>query len=138
MFEEIERVGDVLDLLQSTTHNGFPVVYTSAVMRTYSRIGSLAGLIQRKHLAVLLLQKAFHAELPTVPFHDTGENDNPGPSALAAYSIALEGSPHKRADARKQALPLSPLMAPDSPRIGPRRTGASFILRDHASMSEVL
>ena len=61
VLQEIERVGDVIDLMQSTSHNGFPVVYSPAALRTYPRIGSLAGLVMRKHLAVLLVRKAFHA-----------------------------------------------------------------------------
>jgi chloride channel 7 len=61
VFEEIMRAGDVLRILQSNEHNGFPVVFSASVMRAYPRIGSLAGLIERKHLAVLLIKKAFHA-----------------------------------------------------------------------------
>ena len=37
------------------------VVYSATAMHTYPRIGSLAGIILRKHVAVLLARKAFHA-----------------------------------------------------------------------------
>jgi hypothetical protein len=51
----------VCSSLASHVYSSFlQVVYTASIMSAYPRIGSLAGLIERKHLAVLLLKKAFH------------------------------------------------------------------------------
>ena len=49
-FDQIEKVGTVYRMLESTTHNGFPVLGTN---------GHLVGLILRKTLCSLLKLKAF-------------------------------------------------------------------------------
>uniref|UniRef100_A0A0D9V8H3 Chloride channel protein n=1 Tax=Leersia perrieri TaxID=77586 RepID=A0A0D9V8H3_9ORYZ len=48
-FSGVERVGDVVDTLRRTAHNGFPVIDG----------GELCGLVLRSHLLVLLRSKAF-------------------------------------------------------------------------------
>jgi len=56
-----ERVGNIVDILKSTTHNGFPVV-DSPVEATYDRrtFGKVRGLILRSELIVLLQHKIFN------------------------------------------------------------------------------
>jgi H+/Cl- antiporter ClcA len=51
-FQEIEKVGNIVRALKSTTHNGYPVVEMN---------GKLRGLIPRKILTSLLNWKAFSA-----------------------------------------------------------------------------
>lgn len=68
VLQEIEKVGRIFDILTSCSHSGFPVVYSAAAMKAHPRLGSMAGLIERKHLMVLLAHKIFHAELPHHPF----------------------------------------------------------------------
>merc|ERR1719334_1014150 len=55
-----ERVGNIVDILRSTTHNSFPVV-DSPVEATYDRrtFGKVRGLILRSELIVLLQHKIF-------------------------------------------------------------------------------
>ena len=60
---EFERAGAVHDTLLHSAHSGFPVIFRRGG-RHSSRLGSLAGYIQRRHLAVLLEQRAFQAHLP--------------------------------------------------------------------------
>ena len=50
VFNEIEKVGNVFQILNSTTHNGFPVV---------GKNGHLVGLILRKTICSLLKFKAY-------------------------------------------------------------------------------
>ena len=52
--KELVRVQDVVDMLLTCPHNGFPVVDDQ---------GSLVGLILRRHL-LLLLQYRFYAPVP--------------------------------------------------------------------------
>ena len=64
VFSEIETVGRIYDVLLTTTHHGFPVVFSEAMARAHPRLGSLAGFVQRRHLAVILAHRAFHAAPP--------------------------------------------------------------------------
>lgn len=68
VFREVEQVGRLYDVLCSCSHNGFAVVYSEAMMTAHPRLGTLAGYIQRKHLAVLLARRAFHKDLPGQPW----------------------------------------------------------------------
>jgi len=40
-------------------------VYSESTLASIPRVGSLAGLIERKHLTKLLIERAFYADLPT-------------------------------------------------------------------------
>ncbi len=72
---EIDTVGNVLKLLLSCSHSAFPVVFSSAggappaagggQQPAAHRAGTLAGYIQRRHLSVLLAEKAFHPSIPS-------------------------------------------------------------------------
>ena len=64
---ELERAGAVHDTLLHSAHSGFPVIFRragSGNTKIQQRLGSLAGYIQRRHLAVLLEQRAFLTHLP--------------------------------------------------------------------------
>ena len=71
------------------------VVYSESILRAYPRVGSLAGLIERKHLAFLILRRAFHASLPALASSElsgqlTSEMALPLGSK-PAYSLVVEG-----------------------------------------------
>jgi chloride channel 7 len=83
-FREVEKVGVVLDVLRACRHNGFPVVYSDRALTAHGRLGSLAGLILRKHLSVLLAKRAFHRDLPSVPLDSIALARNP--VAYAAFT----------------------------------------------------
>lgn len=89
VLRELETVGGALAALQRTTHNAFPVVYSEGMMRAHPRLGSLCGLITRRELSVLLTKKAFHADLPSLPFDVV--QPNPTRSSLSAFAINLSG-----------------------------------------------
>ena len=55
----IEKVGHLVDVLKSTTHNGFPVVEHSADLIQKKTFGKMRGLILRSELIVLLQHKIF-------------------------------------------------------------------------------
>ncbi|XP_057850377.1 uncharacterized protein LOC131060938 isoform X2 [Cryptomeria japonica] len=57
-FEEIVPVTDVLKVLRSTRHNGFPV-FKSSYLHSDDAQGKMAGLILRHQLLLLLEQHAF-------------------------------------------------------------------------------
>jgi CBS domain-containing protein len=89
VLRELETVGGALAALQRTTHNAFPVVYSEGMMRAHPRLGSLCGLITRRELSVLLTKKAFHGDLPSLPFDVV--QPNPTRSTLSAFAINLSG-----------------------------------------------
>lgn len=64
-------------------------------MRAYPRVGSLAGLIERKHLAFLILRRAFHTSLPVLASADLSgqlSSDMALPlGSKPAYSLVVEG-----------------------------------------------
>lgn len=64
VFSEIETVDRIHHVLTTTAHNGFPVVFSEAMAKAQPRLGSLAGFVQRRHLAVILYYRAFHAAPP--------------------------------------------------------------------------
>lgn len=91
--------GTLLALLQGCSHHGFPVVHTEALLQRHARLGNLAGYIQRRHLAVLLAHRTFHAALPSQPFTadtDVRADVRKGRQA-AAYCISVEPRSHGRA-----------------------------------------
>jgi len=56
----IQTVGDVVDYLKSTTHNGFPVVDSNQTsLNQHRNFGKLRGLILRSELIVMLQHKIF-------------------------------------------------------------------------------
>lgn len=69
----IVPAGTLLDLLRANDHHGFPVVHPDALLSAHPRLGNLAGFMQRRHLAVLLARKVFHAALPSQPFTATSD-----------------------------------------------------------------
>lgn len=89
VLRELERVDVVLAALTHTSHNGFPVVYSESMMRSHPRLGSLAGLITRRELSALLAMRAFHAELPQMPFDVVRPNATR--STLSAFAVTLSG-----------------------------------------------
>lgn len=106
VFQEVEKAGRVLDALQMVEHNGFPVVFSETMLRAHPRLGNLAGYIQRRHLAVLLANKAFHAAPPWQPFLPTGggptssdaDGENtPNTESATPRTVA---EPHTAADIR--------------------------------------
>lgn len=86
---EVETVSVALAALTLTQHNAFPVVYSESTMQAHPRLGSLAGIITRRELSVLLALKAFHPDLPTLPFDVV--QPNPTSSSLSAFAINLSG-----------------------------------------------
>ncbi|KAH9331624.1 hypothetical protein KI387_003732, partial [Taxus chinensis] len=54
-FSGIEKVGNILHVLKSCTHNGFPVIDAPP----FSETSALYGLVLRSHLLVLLKRKMF-------------------------------------------------------------------------------
>ena len=92
--EEVERAGTALSALAATQHNAFPVVFSAGMMDAHPRLGTLAGIISRKHLAVILVRKAFHSAPPTQPFSLLS---NPTASLAAAYAISLAEAPQAAA-----------------------------------------
>ena len=65
------------------------VVYSPSIIQAFPRIGSLAGLVERKHLAFLILRRAFYKDLPpqSIPDNETASDV----SAMAAYTLVVEG-----------------------------------------------
>ncbi|KAL8527620.1 hypothetical protein ACS0TY_005468 [Phlomoides rotata] len=55
MFSGIEKVGDILHALETTGHNGFPVIDVPPLVDA----AELCGLVLRSHLLVLLQRKKF-------------------------------------------------------------------------------
>lgn len=68
VFNGIELVANIVHVLKTTGHNGFPVVDEPP----YSEAPVLYGLILRSHLITLLKKKAFHVT-PTVADEDSVE-----------------------------------------------------------------
>eukprot|EP01138_Halocafeteria_seosinensis_P001396 gb/GECG01001432.1/.p1 GENE.gb/GECG01001432.1/~~gb/GECG01001432.1/.p1 ORF type:complete len:1015 (+),score=100.27 gb/GECG01001432.1/:1-3045(+) len=66
VLREVETVERILKVLKCTKNNGFPVIFNAGAYSPTSKIGTFAGLIQRKHLSVLLAHKAFQSNPPTV------------------------------------------------------------------------
>ncbi len=110
---EVERVSTVIGALRGSSHNGFPVVFgvaqtaaaraaglTSAAVAAAAarrggfppgsaasrQPGTLAGYIQRRHLAVLLAARAFHKE-PPGGAAAAAEPPPPPPSQLAVSAV---------------------------------------------------
>jgi CBS domain-containing protein len=91
VFQEVEAVGRIADTLQTTEHSGFPVVFSETMLASHPRLGNLAGYIQRKHLAVLLAHRAFHADLPQQRFdrmaHDDDAHKAHAPTETSPYPM---------------------------------------------------
>jgi CBS domain-containing protein len=91
VFQEVEAVARIADTLQTTDHSGFPVVFSETMLASHPRLGNLAGYIQRKHLAVLLAHRAFHADLPQQRFdrmaHDDDAHKAHAPTETSPYPM---------------------------------------------------
>lgn len=64
VLREIETVERVVRILRSTTHHGFPVIFNSSLLSKYPSLGTLSGIIQRRHLMVLLGKRVFSCKAP--------------------------------------------------------------------------
>lgn len=69
------------------------VIHSEAVLRAYPRIGSLAGLIERKHLSCLIAKRAFYPHLPThaTPRRPSSEATAQPHGRAAAYRLVVGG-----------------------------------------------
>uniref|UniRef100_A0A7S2SWI3 Chloride channel protein n=3 Tax=Chloropicon primus TaxID=1764295 RepID=A0A7S2SWI3_9CHLO len=56
-FGRVEKVGFILDVLKSHTHNGFPVVEAHPTDRVTNETSTLLGIVLRNHLLVVLKKK---------------------------------------------------------------------------------
>eukprot|EP01138_Halocafeteria_seosinensis_P012812 gb/GECG01013088.1/.p1 GENE.gb/GECG01013088.1/~~gb/GECG01013088.1/.p1 ORF type:complete len:377 (+),score=45.01 gb/GECG01013088.1/:1-1131(+) len=63
---EIETVERLIRILSSTRHNGFPVIFNPSVLKGHSKLGTFSGLVQRSYLCILLAEKAFRRQPPTL------------------------------------------------------------------------
>lgn len=63
----VVRVGDLVDLLESTTHHGYPVIHPREEWKHHPRLGTMAGIILRKHLCSLLHFSTFMDDPPVEP-----------------------------------------------------------------------
>lgn len=61
---QVEKVGVILDALLNTRHHGFPVLHPDEALAAHPRLGTLAGLVQRRHLCVLLQRRVWHKAKP--------------------------------------------------------------------------
>lgn len=105
VMQEVDTVAVILRVLSDTRHNAFPVVYSPGMMAAHPRLGSLAGIIQRRQLALLLSKRAFHADLPSMPFASFVEDAMP--AAVAAFSISTAGvqvRSHSRSQSAAEAI----------------------------------
>lgn len=66
VFREIETVGRIVRILESTTHNGFPVIFNAAVLKGHSKLGTFSGIIQRYHMCILLSERTFSRRAPII------------------------------------------------------------------------
>mgnify|MGYP000630685443 CR=1 FL=1 len=57
-------------MLLRTEHNGFPVLYPAEMIERYPALGNFAGIINRKHLCVLLDKRALQPRRPDIPTVD--------------------------------------------------------------------
>jgi chloride channel 7 len=78
VFREVESVGVLIDILRGTEHNGYPVLHCSETLTKHPRLGTLAGIVNRRHLCVLLQKRAFTKDKPED--HLRGEYDKWLPS----------------------------------------------------------
>lgn len=67
---QFPRAEDVLSILLRTEHNGFPVLYPPELIDRYPELGNFAGIINRKHLCVLLSHRALSPHRPELPTVD--------------------------------------------------------------------
>ncbi|RYY36445.1 hypothetical protein EON62_01750, partial [archaeon] len=130
VFQEVEKVGRILDVLKSVDYSGFPVIFNEAMLRTHPRLGNLAGYIQRKHLAVLLAHRAFHEGLPPgmasvleslnahsggSPSHDANTNGGVATAiGTAGAVVALSDAPSTPATAAGMGRDTMPSIGGDS------------------------
>jgi len=74
---EVTTVRDILHVLQSSSHNGFPVVSgTSLSMRDQakkSRAGCLVGVILRRQLLVIVAERAWESQILGMPLGDAAK-----------------------------------------------------------------
>lgn len=80
---ELQKVDLLVDILKTTSHNGFPII---------SRSGQLRGFILRKHLCTLLKFKAFSFPLSSLERERYGSKGN---SSLGAGDIGISPSLQK-------------------------------------------
>ena len=135
---EVETAGAIQRLLLSCSHGGFPVVY-----RREGSSGTLAGYIQRRHLAVLLEQRVFHSAVPPT-LHSSAaaaaaaeaaeaeEGSLFGPGSSSSSSRGMRGS--------LNALPLP--RDPSDPRLRLRVPSAAggdshVLLEDHLLLNSM-
>lgn len=65
--EMFPRVEAVMNVLLQTQHNGFPVMYPPEMVDRHPELGTYAGIINRKHLCVLLYRSVFFPRQPKLP-----------------------------------------------------------------------
>lgn len=75
---EVTRVRALLDVIAETQHHGFPVLFTPSRMAKYPRLGTMAGMINRHHIAQILSHRAFHERPPADIVQDGFEVHLPG------------------------------------------------------------
>ena len=98
---EVTRVGPLLDAISKTRHHGFPVLFTPSRMAMFPRLGTMAGIINRHHIAQILFHRAFHAKAPADVIADQAEHKRllevqGSPRALLGIR---QGSPRARGGA---------------------------------------
>ena len=94
--KQYERVERLYDILVKTTHNAFPVIYCSAMRQKYPHLGSLAGVINRRHLCVLLKRRVFSLAPPAdLLAMGAGRNPLPAmPSGILTTNVATPRGQH--------------------------------------------
>lgn len=116
----IVSVEELVAVLRSCAHNGFPVVSDLDDHRTP---GQLEGLINRKHLTTLLARRAFHkrddevppalswtemeASYPRFPTLDEAERALDGEDDLASLVVDLRPYMHRTPACIHRTAPLS-------------------------------
>eukprot|EP01138_Halocafeteria_seosinensis_P008442 gb/GECG01008627.1/.p1 GENE.gb/GECG01008627.1/~~gb/GECG01008627.1/.p1 ORF type:complete len:955 (+),score=74.00 gb/GECG01008627.1/:1-2865(+) len=76
VLREIETVERVVRVLRATTHHGFPVVFNACLLAHHPSLGTFSGIIQRRHLSVLLDRRAFHKKPPASRPHSETDRLN--------------------------------------------------------------
>ena len=102
VLRDVETVEQVLAVLRGTTHHAFPVVFAQDVMAAHPRLGSVAGIIQRKHLSVLLARRAYFFNAP--PAYTAADSDGVHPPALSPVKRRGDGDGKSRPSAMPHKL----------------------------------
>ena len=114
---EVDSVGRVEDLLRNCTHQGFPVV--TAKVLTEGASPQFRGLILRRHLVMLLKERAFF-NYPPKPYETNAILTNNDLEKLYPRYPTIEDI-HLSDEDRKSFLDLTPYM-----NAGP------FVVHEHA------